>query len=93
VLITVSLFSEGNGGGFESDHASNGASAAADRDSGDELSGTEEVGILLERIRSRPTGEVMKFDRRAAIKGNLIRTNGFGPMYSLHLLVFSEGEV
>jgi hypothetical protein len=70
--------------------------AAADRDSGDELSGTEEVGILLERIRSRPTGEVVKFvkkkKKKVAIIGNLMRTVEPGPMYSLHWFVFLKGK-
>jgi hypothetical protein len=41
---------------LESSRAGNGVVTAVSRDSGDELSGTEEVGILLERIRRRPTG-------------------------------------
>jgi hypothetical protein len=55
-LMIFSYFADGNGSDFESGQASSGGLAAADRDSGDELSGTEEVGILLERIRSRPAG-------------------------------------
>jgi hypothetical protein len=61
------FFADGNDSDFESGHASNGMLAAADRDSGDELSGTEEVGILLERIRSRPTGKFVRVGGRIII--------------------------